>query len=725
MGLLSKSLFILVILFFSIVDLQSACTLSVIDARVSRYSYPGSIEEMLVTVHPLGTYTEMSLYLTFSARGSGVTNKDSLEIQLMFDLPQNSIVNDSWLWIDQFISKAFLIDRWTASQIYEGYVKRRIDPSLFIMKDQVNFEFHVFPLIPTFDDTLDPFARRRVMINYLVPNTWTAKNVISLLPINILKASKTNPSKIQITAYTNSDFDNPNFPENPDVTFHVVDSNASGKKMVANLSYAQAIQIQNIAFDSPMKKGLYLNTFTKDNENFYQMAMVPALALDFSISKKLNVLVDYDATKTDLKQMDVVNNLRTALLTNLTPKDSFNLVFSNLDISPVSPKWLPADSATILNTFNNLPSDLMTNYSNLPTLLAKGIEFINVNKDSAYILLVSNSDQFGGMDIANRLISDIKKMLKPGTVFNVADFGSKNISSYSIGNINYYGNEYLYINLTKYTGGSLSQIKNTGSALPNLLTTSFGNLFGSIKSFDLYTTTQDGFCYGRFQAGMTSQDVSYNGTILEIGKYNGTLPFDIFASGFNKSIAFTKKLTITQSDCSSLDFSLNTLWTGNYIRSLENITTKTNDINLEIINQSIDNRILSINTAFLALEEKDTINTSSDDNNDNGQLTIVSDMGNNVSNIKFTASPNPFSSVSNIKIEFSNNEQNNINSVKIFNIMGQEVKSIDFKSILSGNTLNINWNGDDANGQLLPNGVYILVLTTPNNRCSYRIVIMR
>ena len=55
----------------------------------------GSIDEAFISVKPQGLYMEYGLYLTFSAKGQGFTNADSLEIQYYFSLPENSIVTDS------------------------------------------------------------------------------------------------------------------------------------------------------------------------------------------------------------------------------------------------------------------------------------------------------------------------------------------------------------------------------------------------------------------------------------------------------------------------------------------------------------------------------------------------------------------------------------------------------------------------------------------------------
>ena len=113
--------------------------LTVSDARNSWYSYMGTIEEATLSVSPKGLFMEYGLYLTFSARGTNFNQNDSVEVVLDFELPQNAIVTDSWLWIGEDISKAIIMDRWSASSIYEDIVKRRKDPSILTKENETQY----------------------------------------------------------------------------------------------------------------------------------------------------------------------------------------------------------------------------------------------------------------------------------------------------------------------------------------------------------------------------------------------------------------------------------------------------------------------------------------------------------------------------------------------------------------------------------------------------------
>jgi hypothetical protein len=86
--------------------------------------YIGTIDEATLTVRPRGVYIEYGLFLTFSAKGSAYINtpyyaKTNLETVMNFTLPTNSMLTDSWLWVGDSVMRAQILDRWTASSIYD------------------------------------------------------------------------------------------------------------------------------------------------------------------------------------------------------------------------------------------------------------------------------------------------------------------------------------------------------------------------------------------------------------------------------------------------------------------------------------------------------------------------------------------------------------------------------------------------------------------------------
>ena len=187
-----KTTLLFIVLFFSLTNLFGHNQLRVGDPRNSWQTYQGTIEEVSLTVAPKGLFMEYGLTLTFSSRGTVWTQvKDTLEVTLNFDLPENAMITDSWLWFGKDTIKAVILDRWTASSIYESIVQRRRDPSILFKQSANQYELRIFPMAGN--------ETRKVKITYLMPVSWNKYNISTSLPFPILKTSLTLPQKFAVT----------------------------------------------------------------------------------------------------------------------------------------------------------------------------------------------------------------------------------------------------------------------------------------------------------------------------------------------------------------------------------------------------------------------------------------------------------------------------------------------------------------------------------------------
>jgi Ca-activated chloride channel family protein len=392
-----------------------------------------------------------------------------------------------------------------------------------------------------------------------------------------------------------------------------------------------------------------------------------------------------------------------------------------MSVKPISENWLPADSVTIENTFGSLSDNVIATYSNLPTLIYKGIEYIRSRNNEGSLLLVSDSDQDGDVNVANELVNDLTAMMnnKPVTI-NIADFTTQSDSYHYIGNQYYYANEYLYYHLARVTKGNYCRMKNSFNTFSELLNNAFQKLDGSIQTFDLYTTMKEGFCYGRYDVNSTSAQPSYSTLpIMQVGRYNGSFPFSIKASGLYRNKGFSTNIELDKSRAFAGDSNTRKAWAGNYIRSLELSGDKSNETISEIIFVSMSNRVLSLYTAFLALEPEMAPKENDEQNSDVRELGTAA-------NIKMSASPNPFSTGTEIKLDLTEGIKTEGMTINIYDMMGNIVKALTPAALVSGSSsVEFNWTGDDDSGRPLPDGTYLLVINTPQGRQVFKLIIMR
>ena len=677
----------------------------------------GTIDEATVSVKPFGIYMQMELYLTFSAKGLGFYNTDTLEVQYYFDLPENAIVTDSWLWMDQDTIKAKIMDQWTASSIYENIVKRRRDPSILFKRSATQYELRIFPMAGD--------KSRKVKISYLVPSQWNAYIVTVPLPTNLLTVSLNQLSKLDLNVELSQNWNNPQILEYPDILFQSVNDSISGifyKAVIPGTAFQNNL---TFGISSPLRNGIFISKFGEGTEGIYQMAFLPSKVLNISEPTKTSVLIDYDPSKTTTTKTELLANLKSVVMSNFSSKDSFNLIFSKVNINRISNDWIPGDSVSIDSIFKNLNENQIADYSSLPSLLANGIDFIKNHGNDGNIILVASSDQVGDYQSANQLINDILSLMNPKFPINVVSFQNINYSYHWFNGQNYLGNEYFYQNITRITLGSYFSLYNSSSNFSNLLPEAFQSLNGFISSFDLHTKLDNGFCYERYNLGTSSNLTYLNKPILQIGKYWGNFPFIIEASGVYKSNPFSEQFILDDSLLFVSDSSNEKIWAGNYINSLEN-QIQSNDIVNEIIYNSISERILSIYSAFICLDPS-MENQVCYDCLDNGEIIgdIKDSTGNKNDSLSLSAYPNPFNSQVNIKITLPDNYNSQNVTFKLYNILGQLIKTFNPDIFAGRKEFKITWNGKNDSGNDVSSGNYFFVVSAPGKVQSMKLVLLK
>lgn len=667
-------------------------SLRVGDPRLGGSTQQGTIEEAVLSIRPKGLYLEYGLYLTFSARGTTYKATDSLEVTLKFDLPAGAVVHDSWLWIYNDIVRAAIMDRWTASSIYEGIVNRRQDPSVLFKTGATQHELRVFPMRGD--------ERRKVKITYLMPADWNTEIVSAELPISILKTSKNQVALFHVLTWPEADWQNPAIPDRPSLTFVAEADSVFGQYYVTKLAPGDQISGLRFAFDSPLKNGDYLRFYGSDQSGIYQLAMLPTRQFEYENKRKILILLDHDVnqlgTITASMAMDA---LRSNLKSELTPSDSFNIIVSSLTPQMVSANWLPADLLS-LETALASAETLLASYSNLPTLLVAGIEWMKTNGSDGTIFLATNSIQYGSTLSANPLLQDLMAIQStPPIPIHVLHYHNSTAPVNFINGGAYYGSEYFLLNIAKLTGGDFNRA--LGYGLATATASAVSGLGTALRSYDFHTTMAGGFCYGRFDLGTVYPDkLNLSKPVLQVGRYQGNLPFKIQFAGELNGQFISKEVSLDAGEIGEVDSLTREMWYGNYIRLLEN-GVQSNSTIAEVVDNSIAERVLSRYTAFLCLEDASQLCPTCQDET---QLVGTTDVL--LVDSVLRAWPNPFAEQ--VTIEIRANAMSNFMSSSALEIYAADGRMVrHFRLTGSTNDRNtIVWDGRDNSGSVVPPGVY-------------------
>jgi len=662
--------------------------------------YGASIKSAELEIRPVGGFMENNLYLTIGLVDPFTDNNLQLEIILDFNLPVNSMITDSWLWIEGVPKRADILDRWTASNIYEEIVNRRKDPSLLVKNGANQYSINVYPLKPN--------ETRKFKITYLTPIEYSGNEISCSYPFTILQTSASPVSKLSVYAHPNGTYSDPAI-EFGSTAFSPYTDSQFGSCYKAEIPTADFGKAK-ITFTNSNTHPVKVFNYQSGNEGFYQLSFIPSEVFNVqSSSQNTCYLIDFDDNYLTTSKSDLITLLKNNLTGSFTDKDSFNVIFSNLTLDQAFDSWKPISQQNLNNAFTNVS---LSEYSNLIQLIVKGITFVNNSGGKGKIVLLSNFAGFQGVEISNNILKDINKLNSNNIQIDVINYMDNSYNYYWIGNTYYYGNSYLYSNIARTNSGEYISFYDriSGSSFSELLTNALSDVSDqAISNIDVYTDLDNGYCFGRinFSTG-SSQSYKMNNPVNQIGKYSGNFPLTVEVSAELNSEIIHQEITLNQSEIIPVDSTLKTVWTGFDIFQLESESQSSQVIN-EIIFESVDNRILSLYTAFLCLE--DTVSVCEDcGENEDGPIT---DIDNKQLNNDLKAYPNPFINT----ITFSFGEVKNLQKIEIYNVMGQKIKEIDVEE---GN-LTYSWDGTDEQQSIVKSGIYLVVARYENKITSLKI----
>lgn len=680
-----------------------------------------TLENASITVRPVGLYTEIGLYLSVSASGTSFQKGQQLEAVLTFSLPENSIVNDSWLWIDTTIIRAKILDRWTASTIYENIVNRRKDPSILLKDGANNYTLRIYPLIMG--------ESRKIKLNYLVPGQWSPEQVTSVLPASIIRSTSRPTPAVNIRAFLDDPWQNPQLPSHPEMQFVQKNDATLGQFYEANIS-PRDLESKDLSFSlkAPLKNGIFLSRYGDDQQGYYQMALFPDQVLAFTQNlqaKRIMVLIHYSPVNTNnLSAAQVVEHIRAQLKQRLRPQDYFNVILAGINPKPISKDWIPASTNKLDSVFESLHGTRISSFY-LPTLMAKGIETVVSNGgQDARILLFANSFDEGRLEVANDLIKELSTLKGNHEIpFYIVDYIQNNYPQFGINNRSFLGNEYFYLNWSRLTKGAYAQWYHCCSSFEQTTQKILDLALSEEGALDVHTSLQSGFNYNRYDVNLGANDLirDLRQPVLQVGRYQGKWPFVVELSGKSGSNLFFDGITVPLSESFSTDSTGVDTWAGNFIAHLEQKSLVNSNI-AEIIQVSIRERVLSRYTAFLCLEPAQGGDPCLSCLNQSPQGPTVSthDLQDSLALSKI--SPNPFRERVMIQLKFKELMDLSKAQIAIYNHLGQSVRV--FKELPQGKVqdLELQWDGTNGAGQEVPAGVYIFRLQAGSGHLSKKLI---
>lgn len=245
------------------------------------YRNSGEITEAEIHITPKGTFMECEVYMSVSDNDFkeffedryyyddvNVDDTTQLEVDYSFTLPPNSVVHDSWLWVDDSIIVADHIDSWTATSVYEGIVQRRKDPSLLTQTGENSYNIKIYPLFIN--------KTRKIKMSFLIPIHFNNTQAYSYIPIEMFKGNFSLPDSIKCVINESTRYTTPTL---TGVNSTLVKN--GNNQYTTNISFKEPQQnYGRVIFNQTNKAPYYAGTYSKNGENYLELVLFPWMLLE-------------------------------------------------------------------------------------------------------------------------------------------------------------------------------------------------------------------------------------------------------------------------------------------------------------------------------------------------------------------------------------------------------------------------------------------------------------
>lgn len=690
--------------------------------QFSKFIGQGLINDINVEVTPLGLTTQYDFTFSMSIFDENKININSqYEIVYNFALPDNSYIRDSWLWVDDTLVIASIRDIWTANSIYEGIVNRRKDPSILKkVQDKKNeYELRVFPY------TKD--KPRKVKISFCIYNVYKNGTFESKLPILNMLNTRNGESykdynliinlndKIEFQYLTHFDL-GVIYPEN----FTLIDKSLKLKTILnfSNSSYASLI------FKPKMENGFFYNInediFSKDK--YYELLLDVGSLQNQYISNKYIFILDFNQDKTNLNfktnisYLSLIDEISNFIRNNLSSNDKFNFINSSTkELSMMSDTWLDASEENFikLDTWMN---EISPKYGfNLEKALDSAAQFFINTQTNGIAITYSSSDHLG-VSSNNSITNLSNKFNQSKSTLNCISFANTNFATYHIGGKNYIANEYFFKNLTGSTRGNYT----TAGTLSDVTVQSqniLKNILLSFQEGELSIKSQSALAYQKRDLTNIVQGNISNPIIAETGKLFGELPIQFQFSGiYGNNIVNSNSEIVNNVDSIGRFTPVFQLWKANEISRLESINNNSKELVWSIVDNSLESRVLSKYSAFLALEPWMTNYLNPYENNDVNTSIGEIELNNAINIVIY---PNPVESKSLINIKTDLEFLTTQIEVELINYTGKLIKKIGLQDI----NVEFTFEPIDDYGNKIETGIYLLVFKSKYGTITKNVII--
>ena len=343
--------------------------------------------------------------------------------------------------------------------------------------------------------------------------------------------------------------------------------------------------------------------------------------------------------------------------------------------------------------------------SKLLELLTDGLQFMEDHNNEGSILLFSNNDWYvtsqSGENFYNTLVGS-GGISVPIYIANYQHEHIPVVFDPQKGR-EFTGNEYLFGILASRSGGSYTDVKDKARSFYLALSQQLLAIKGKFDFIDMDTHTVSDVDYDSQPFNHFFSEPFIYGTVFQTGRYSGNFPLKIDFSSIYQQQFQSFEIEISQAEMVKGNSSTKKAWAGNQIKVKEELAFSPT-IREEIVEISISEKILSLYTAFLCLEDAEPqgLQIPPDLGGSNTGVELFGEK----SSLNVEAFPNPIKDIVTIQLEHLPQLSLTSLELQVLDIQGKMIHTFDLtKYQLIDGSISFEWNTGK-----LPSGMYLLTL---------------
>ncbi|MCA9732791.1 MAG: T9SS type A sorting domain-containing protein [Deferribacteres bacterium] len=728
---MKKMLLIASLLFFSI-SLLHAGWFEARRLSTSYYSWTYlKYEKFSTSVKAQGLFYETTLYMkvTLGRDWQGrYANSGKYEFIWTFELPEEALITSLSIYdpAKQKFVNASMVDLSTAEEDYQQH--QSSTPSA-LLRTYRNREWN--GNLTTFNQLhvspVDRNESKELKITWLMPCEMAAENRRILLPTGQFY----QPNAPEYNSHSEAEFFVSDY-DNPDKTPQNIHNLSYSWSRSGDFWYSRTssnnrywsdnatIGVAPINSDRP-----FLQTYKSNDAQFYQLAVRPGFQ-DADIPAR-HLIICTDLVKNSSVADKVYTLLDKILPLAITEKDSIAFLVSGFTAERLDASFVQASTTNLkqrLQSARNKQPLLNT----LPFMLRDAVAFLNEKDKAGEIWVISNATEQGYptgavMEIVSQTYFSAQNEVK----FRIIDAATWGPYNY-IDNKYYIGNQYLYENLSRLSGGFFAGFYNFADY--NWSDAMLDCLVPLASSVEIDPVPQDGFSYSRIDLNRGRKNFNKLSRYYQMGMYDGEAPFELDYFGnyyeelFYKNAELQENTAVIPEECRQF---VQFYWYGDYINNELLEQPQTYNTIKFIEDLAVQHHILTPYSglvlpgsdgtiAFNKLSVKDSV------------ASAVAELEDEVilpEKLTLSAYPNPFNPQTTLHITWPAEEGVTKAEIIIFDILGRKIRTYSIDRSFGTVNQQVVWDGRNTAGVNLASGVYLVAVKTSVSLSTIKVNLIR